>query len=95
MVVSMMQFVLEIPWAGSIKEKRSVVSSVKDRLQRRFKLSVAEIDLQRSIGFAHMGAAVVSNSRQHGEKILNKALTLLEEEIDAGLRDVEIYSENF
>mgnify|MGYP006307556897 CR=1 FL=1 len=91
----MMQFVLEIPWAGSIKEKRSVVSSVKDRLQRKFKLSVAEIDLQRSIGFAHMGAAVVSNSRQHGEKILNKALTLLEEEIDAGLRDVEIYSENF
>ena len=91
----MMQFVLEIPWAGSIKEKRSVVSSVKDRLQRKFKLSVAEIDLQRSVGFAHMGAAVVSNSRQHGEKILNKALTLLEEEIDAGLRDVEIYSENF
>ena len=46
MVVSMLQFIIELPEACSIKDKRRVIKSLKDRLQRKFKLSVSEVDLQ-------------------------------------------------
>ena len=58
MVVSILHFVLDLPDIGSIKEKRQIVQSVKNRLQNKFKISVAEVDLQESRRFAEIGAAV-------------------------------------
>ena len=46
MVVSMIQVVFELPEATSLKEKRQTLRSLKDRLIRKYKVSVAEIDLQ-------------------------------------------------
>ncbi|MBT3274239.1 MAG: DUF503 domain-containing protein [Spirochaetales bacterium] len=95
MIVSMLQFIIEIPEAYSIKDKRRVVRSLKDRLGRKFKLSVAEVDLQGSITFAQIGAALVSNSRQFGETVLQKAVDFVEQESPGRLHDYSIYSENF
>ncbi|HOX92330.1 MAG TPA: DUF503 domain-containing protein, partial [Spirochaetales bacterium] len=78
MVVSMFQVILELPEAGTIKDKRRVVNSVKDRLRSRFMLSCAEVDLQDSLSFAHLGAAIVSNSAEFGEKVLHKAIDSIE-----------------
>jgi uncharacterized protein YlxP (DUF503 family) len=95
MVVSMIQMILEIPDAGSLKDKRRIVRSVKDKLQRRFHLSAAEVDLQDSITFAQIGGALVSNSRVFGESVLQKAFTMIENEIPARIQDISIYSEEF
>ena len=95
MVVSMMQFVLEIPGADSIKAKRSVIKPLKERLQHKYKLSVSEVDLQDSLAFAHMGAAIVSNSKEFGESVLQKALSFIENDGNGRLHDVSIYSEFF
>ena len=74
MVVSMLKFIIELPEAYSLKDKRRVVKSLKDRLSKKFRLSVSEIDLHSSITYAQIGAAIVSNSRQFGESVLNKAV---------------------
>ncbi|MDR0322740.1 MAG: DUF503 domain-containing protein [Treponema sp.] len=95
MVVSMMQFILEIPDVTSIKDKRRIVRSVKDKLQRRFRLSAAEVDLQDSLSFAHIGGALVSNSRSFGESVLQKAFAMVENEIPARIQDIQIHSEEF
>jgi uncharacterized protein YlxP (DUF503 family) len=95
MVVSMIQLILEIPDAGSIKDKRRIVRSVKDKLQRRFRLSAAEVDLQDSLSFAHIGGALVSNSRSFGESVLQKAFAMVENEIPARIQDIQIHSEEF
>jgi uncharacterized protein YlxP (DUF503 family) len=95
MVVSMIQLILEIPDAGSLKDKRQIVRSVKDKLQRRFHLSAAEVDLQDSITFAQIGGALVSNSRVFGESVLQKAFAMIENEIPARVQDMRIYSEEF
>jgi uncharacterized protein YlxP (DUF503 family) len=95
MVVSMIQMILEIPDAESIKDKRRIVRSVKEKLQRRFRLSAAEVDLQDSLSFAHIGGALVSNSRSFGESVLQKAFAMVENEIPARIQDIQIHSEEF
>ena len=95
MVVSMIQIVLEIPDAASLKDKRRVVRSVKDKLQRRFHLSAAEVDLLDSLTFAHIGGALVSNSRSFGETVLRKAFAMIENEVPVRIQDMSIHSEEF
>ena len=95
MVVSMLQFIIELPEAYTIKDKRRVVKSLKDRLHRKFRLSVSEVDLQESISYAQLGAAIVSNSKQFGESVLQKAIDFVENEGDGRLHDFSIFSERY
>jgi uncharacterized protein YlxP (DUF503 family) len=91
----MIQMIFEMPDIGSIKDKRRIVKSVKDKLERRFHLSAAEVDLQDSLSFAHIGGALVSNSRSFGEMVLNKAFKMIENEVPVRIQDVTIHSEEF
>lgn len=95
MVVSMIQLVLELPEVGTIKDKRRIVSSVKERLRRKFRVSCAEVDLLDSIRFAHIGAALVSNSREFGEGVMNKALSFVEDGFALRIHDAQIHSEQY
>jgi uncharacterized protein YlxP (DUF503 family) len=79
----------------NIKEKRRILRSVKDKLQRRFNMSVAEVDLQDSLSFAQIGGALVSNSRSFGESVLHKAFELIERDVPVRIQDVSIHSEEF
>jgi uncharacterized protein YlxP (DUF503 family) len=91
----MIQIIFEIPEAGTIKEKRRIVHSVKEKLRRRFHLSAAEVDLQDSLSFAQIGGALVSNSKSFGESVLQKAFEMIEKETPVRIQDVSIYSEEF
>lgn len=95
MIVSMIQMIFEIPDVQSIKDKRRIVRSVKDKMQRQFHMSAAEVDLNDSLSFAHIGGALVSNSRVFGETVLNKAFAMIEQEVPVRIQDVQIYSEEF
>jgi hypothetical protein len=95
MIVSMIQFRLELPPLESIKDKRRIVSSLKGRLARRFHLSVAEVDLQDSFQYAQLGAALVSNSKSFGESVMHKVLAFVENSREGVLQDAEIHSESF
>jgi uncharacterized protein YlxP (DUF503 family) len=95
MIVSMMQVILELEGIDSIKAKRQIVLSAKDKLIKRFHLSAAEVDLQDSLSFAQIGAALVSNSRDFGEKVLQKAFLMIENEVPARVADMKIHSEEF
>jgi uncharacterized protein YlxP (DUF503 family) len=95
MIVSMIQILFEIPDAGSIKDKRRIIRSIRDRLQKRFHLSAAEIDLQDSLAFAQIGGALVSNSRTFGETVLQKAFRMIEDEMPVRIQDMRIHSEEF
>lgn len=93
MVVSMIQFIFELPESQTIKDKRRVINSVRDRLRTKFKLSCAEVDLNDAVRFAQMGAALVSNSKDHGEKVMQNVLAFLENEMYLKMHDAEIHSE--
>jgi uncharacterized protein len=54
----------------SLKEKRHVVKSLKDRLRHKFNVSVAEIDYQDLWQRALIAAVTVTSSQAHGELVL-------------------------
>ena len=91
----MIQIVFEIPDISSIKEKRRIVLSVKDKLRNRFRMSAAEVDLQDSLSFAHIGGALVSNSRVFGESVMRKAFAMIEKETPVRIQDMSIHSEEY
>jgi uncharacterized protein YlxP (DUF503 family) len=95
MIVSMIQVLFEIPDVDSIKEKRRIIRSIKDKLQRRFRMSAAEVDLLDSLSFGHIGGALVSNSRSFGETVLQKAFEMIENEVPVRIQDISIHSEEF
>ena len=95
MVVSMIQFIIEMPEVTSIKDKRRIVKSLKDRIHHKYKVSIGEVDLLDSLRFAQIGAAKVTNSRQIGEKVMQKILAFVEENISGRLVDAKIMSEHF
>ena len=95
MIVSMIQFVFELPDVENIKDKRRIVKSFRDRLIKKFNVSAAEVDLQESLRFTQIGVALVSNSVKYGEGVMNKILQFAEDEVPGRLHDVEIHSEQF
>ncbi len=54
----------------SLKDKRHVVKSLKDRLRARYNVSVAEIDCQELWQRAVLAAVTVASDRGHAEKVL-------------------------
>jgi uncharacterized protein YlxP (DUF503 family) len=95
MIVSMIQLIFEIPDVDNIKEKRRIIRSLREKLQRRFHMSAAEVDLQDSLSFAQIGGALVSNSRSFGESVMHKAFEMIESELPVRIQDMSIYSEEF
>jgi len=68
--VGVLTMELRIEHAHSLKEKRHVVKSLKDRLRHKFNVSVAEIDDQDLHNSAVLAAATVSSSRDFAAKVL-------------------------
>ncbi|WP_319562283.1 DUF503 domain-containing protein [Marispirochaeta sp.] len=95
MVVSMIQVIFELPEATSLKEKRQTLRSLKDRLIRKYKVSVAEIDLQDSLSFCHIGAAYVTNSREIGERVMQRVADFVEDTIPGRVHNIAVHSERF
>jgi uncharacterized protein YlxP (DUF503 family) len=61
---------IHVEHSHSLKDKRSVVKGLKDRLRHRFNVSVAEIDGQESWQRSVVAAVTVSSSRQRAEQVL-------------------------
>jgi len=95
MLVSMIQFIIEMPGNQSLKDKRRIVKSLKDRIQQRYRVSIAEVDLQESLRYAQLGAALVSNSRRYGESTMQRILKHVEENAPGRLMDAKITTERF
>lgn len=93
MVVTLIQIIFEMPESTSLKDKRSVVSRAKERIRRKFRISCAEVDLLDSLRFAQIGGALVSNSREFGETVMNKVLAFVEGELALKVHDSQIHTE--
>jgi uncharacterized protein YlxP (DUF503 family) len=61
---------LRLDDSHSLKEKRHVVKSLKDRLRHKFNVSVAEIDFQDLWQRGLVAAVTVSSDRTNAEMVL-------------------------
>ena len=62
----------------SLKEKRSVLRSVKDRLRNKFNLAVAEVGFHDQWNYAEIGASTVGVDSRIVEETMQKAISFLE-----------------
>lgn len=67
-----------LPGCASLKEKRSQVKPLINRLQREFRLSAAEIDLQDVHDQAVIGCALISTDRAFMDKQMQQVVFFIE-----------------
>ena len=65
MIVGSLRVRLLVRESRSLKDKRQVVRSIKDRLRNHFNVSVAEVEAQDHRQLAILGVAMVSNEAGH------------------------------
>lgn len=82
---------LHLNGCRSLKDKRQILSSLKERLHRRFNVSVAETDHQDLWQRAELSCCVVAESRRHAEEVLAAAHRLVASEPLARIIDSAIY----
>ncbi len=64
-MIAFLTLELRIEHAQSLKDKRQVVRSLKDRLRAHFNVSVAELDPTNIWNDATIGIAAISSSRDY------------------------------
>ena len=70
-VIGVLTLDIHVEHSHSLKEKRHVVKSLKDRLRERFNISIAEIDGLDSWQHAVIAAVTVSTDRVRAEQVLS------------------------
>ncbi len=90
MVVGVLRVTLAIPDAMSLKDKRRVVKSIKDRLSARHNVSVAEVDLLDEHRQCELGIAMVSNDQRFTDSCLSKIVDEIRMARQASLVDYEL-----
>jgi uncharacterized protein YlxP (DUF503 family) len=65
MPIASLTLEVEISHAQSLKDRRQVVRSIKDRLRHVFNLSIAELDAAELWNRATIGVAVISSSSSY------------------------------
>lgn len=90
MYVGTLKVYLILRQSRSLKDKRQVVNSIKDRLQQSFNISVAEVDLMDDRQQAVLGIAMVSNEASHLQGALQKIVDALRSHPVAELAKFEL-----
>ena len=70
MVIGLAVWEVHLPGCTSLKEKRSVLKSIKDRLHNQYNVSVAETRHQDAHQRAELAACVVAGDQGHASSVL-------------------------
>ncbi len=87
MVVGIVRLELHLPASRSLKDKRQVVRSLKDRIRERAQAAVAEVDHQDLWQRAALGVAVVAGDGGQARERLQLVRGLVEQAFEAQLTD--------
>jgi uncharacterized protein len=90
MVVGVSVVELHIPGCASLKEKRHVLRSLKDRLRQRFNVAVSEIEHQNLWQRTTLAVVTVSNDAAVVHSTLSHAQQLVQGDPRVELLDVRV-----
>ena len=76
-IVGLCTVELFIPESQSLKDKRQVLLSLKDRLREKFNISVAEVEGQDLWQKAVLGLTCVANDGRYINQVCDQALNLI------------------
>jgi uncharacterized protein YlxP (DUF503 family) len=90
MVVGTLRLALLLGENFSLKGKRQVLKSLKERVKNRFNVSIAEVENQDLWQHIVLGLAVVGNDRRHVNAQLDKILEFVEKQNLAEIMDSQL-----
>ncbi len=90
MSIGILTLHLYIPGCNSLKEKRSRIKPLINRLHREFNISVAEVDHQDKWKDAVIACALVSNDHVH----IQRSLLEIIHWVETSWHDVSIVEQN-
>lgn len=79
MIVGILTVELRMPGNSSLKEKRMVIKSLKDKIRDRFNVSIAEIDDHDKWQVATFGIAYIGTDKVHVDAALSKVVDFVKE----------------
>ena len=86
--ISLLTIELLIPSARSLKDKRSVVRSLKERLRSRFNASVAEVAYHDKWQRSVIAVCILGNDRRRLESDMTRVRLLCEETQNLQVADI-------
>ena len=90
MTIGVLQLEIEIPDAMSLKDKRRVVKSLKDRIAHAHNVSIAEVGALDEHRRSIIAIAMVSNDTRYVESQLSKLVDFVRLNPQASLSDYQI-----
>ena len=90
MIVGVLQVELAVPDAFSLKDKRRVVKSLKDRIAHAHNVSIAEVGALDEHRRSVIGVAMVSNDSKYVEGALSKLVDFVRMVPQVSLIDYQI-----
>ncbi len=90
MIIGVLRIRLVLREAYSLKDKRRVLKSLKDRLSDKFNVSIAEVDHQDEWQQATLGVAMVGTDTRYVNSVLSKLVDHLRFAPGAELVDYEL-----
>jgi hypothetical protein len=72
MPIGLLTLEIHIPDARSLKDKRQILRSLKDRLRGQFNVAIAELDHQETWQRSLIGVVTISADTRHLEDALEK-----------------------
>jgi uncharacterized protein len=83
MIVAVALFELHIEFAQSLKDKRMVVRSLRDKLRRRFNISANEVAFHDLHQRARLAVSFVADRRDSADSLLDTIQGFVESHADA------------
>lgn len=90
MVVGVLRLTLQLPEAGSLKDKRRIVKGLIERARRRYNVAVAEVERQEAWREAVLAVVCVSSSGRHADAVLQEVLRWFDRETAGQVAHVEM-----
>ncbi|MDQ7056087.1 MAG: DUF503 domain-containing protein [Persephonella sp.] len=78
MIIGSIVFECYIPYSNSLKEKRMVVRSLKEKLKSKFNVSVSEVGNQEMWQSAQIAVVTVAPDQKQVEKVMQNVINFVE-----------------
>ena len=82
MIIGILTIEIIIPASGSLKEKRFVLNSIRDRVKNKFNVAFAEIEYLDKWQRSRIGIVTLGNEYGFVEKSLRKVFSALDSSSD-------------
>lgn len=93
MIIGVLSLEIFMPFSHSLKDKRKILNSLRDRIRRRHNVALAELDYQDKWQRARIGIVTLNSGKKVVEDVLNRILAEIQETVDGEIlgHDIQFY----